>query len=142
MRLHLGVGNRTDRPDPDKKQPNKKQTKGDPSERATETINEPDGARRMLSGSLEEKRTETGDNAVNHDGEKRTPNHRHDEIRPFQNRAEQRQQKIAAEIPGGVSSDDGRASDQLPGKTESITANNFEKKQNDREGDEDGLPKR
>ena len=96
----------------------------------------------MLGGALEQNGAEAGDEAVDHKGDDRAADHRENEIGPLQDRLEQRQEKLAAEISGRVSSDDGGAAHQLTRQTKPVSANDLKQKQDDREGKEDNLPKR
>ena len=138
----MRVSNRTDGANADENEPDKKQAEDDSGQRAAESVDEPGPSETVLSGSFEKKRAKARDDAVNHDGQERAADHRHDKVRPFQNRPQQRKHEIATEIGGSVGSDYRRSPHQLPGKSEPISANNFEEKQHHGEGNEHGLPKR
>src|SRR5205085_4367950 len=135
-------GSHTDGAKADENEPDKKQAEDDYGQRATESVDEPGPSETMLSGSFEKKRTKARDDAVNHEGQKRAADHRHDKVRPFQNRPQQRNHEIATEIGGSVGRDHRRSPHQLAGQTQPISADNFEEKQHHREGNEHGLPKR
>src|SRR5205809_8003391 len=129
MRLDLRVRDRSDRPDADEDQPAEKQTEHDSAQRVAKTVNESNGASRMLRRPFKKKRAETCDDAVSRKGEERAADHRQDEIRPFQNRTEKRKHKTAAEIRSGITRDHRRAAHQLAGKAEPISTDNFKEKQ-------------